>query len=67
MQVLEGENPVAEFTKGSWLKPMLDALAEPLRSEFEAAYRDRVLQFYPPRDDGTTLFPFNRMFMVAVK
>ena len=67
VQVLEGENPVAEFTKGSWLKPMLDALDEPMRSEFETAYRERVVQYYPPRDDGTTLFPFNRMFMVAVK
>lgn len=67
VQVLEGNNPVAEFTKGSWLKPLLDALAEPERSDFEAAYRDKVLQHYPPRDDGTTLFPFNRMFMVAVK
>jgi trans-aconitate 2-methyltransferase len=67
VQVLEGENPVAEFTKGSWLKPLLDALAEPERSEFEATYRERVLQYYPPREDGTTLFPFNRMFMVAVR
>lgn len=67
VQVLEGENPVAQFTKGSWLKPMLDALEEPERSEFEAAYREKVLQYYPPREDGTTLFPFNRMFMVAVK
>ena len=67
IQVLEGDNPVAEFTKGSWLKPLLDALEEPVRSEFEAAYRERVLQYYPPREDGTTLFPFNRMFMVAIK
>ena len=67
VQVLEGDNPVAEFTKGSWLKPLLDALAEPVRGDFETAYRDKVLQYYPPREDGTTLFPFNRMFMVAVK
>lgn len=67
LQVLSGENPVAEFTKGSWLKPMLDALAEPQRSDFEADYRRRVLAAYPPRADGATLFPFTRLFMVAVK
>jgi trans-aconitate 2-methyltransferase len=67
MQVLTGENPVAEFTKGSWLKPLLDALDEPQRSAFEADYRGRVLAAYPPRADGTTLFPFTRLFIVAVK
>ncbi|MBV16079.1 MAG: trans-aconitate methyltransferase, partial [Thalassospira sp.] len=24
-------------------------------------------QVYPPRDDGRTLFPFNRLFMIARK
>lgn len=67
VQVLTGENPVAEFTKGSWLKPMLDALDEPQRSAFEADYRKRVLAAYPPRTDGTTLFPFTRLFIVATK
>jgi trans-aconitate 2-methyltransferase len=67
VQVLEGENPVAEFTKGSWLKPLLDALQEPLRGEFEAEYRRRVLTAYPPRANGTTLFPFKRLFVVATK
>jgi len=34
---------------------------------FEADYRRRVLAAYPPRADGTTLFPFTRLFIVAVK
>ena len=41
-QVLEGENPVAEWTKGTWLKPMLDALDSDQRTGFEAAYRARI-------------------------
>ncbi len=67
LQVLEGDNPVAEFTKGSWLKPKLDALEEPWKSEFEAEYRRLVLASYPPRKDGTTLFPFTRLFIIAIK
>ena len=67
VQVLTGENPVAEFTKGSWLKPLLDALEEPHKSGFETDYRRRVLEAYPPREDGSTLFPFTRLFVVAVK
>ncbi len=64
-QVLEGQNPVAEWTKGTWLKPMLDALDGDRRDGFEAAYRARVAAAYPPGPDGRTLFPFNRLFIVA--
>ena len=64
-QVLEGDNPVKEWTKGTWLTPLLDALAEPERSQFEAAYGALVARAYPPRADGRTLFPFRRLFIVA--
>jgi trans-aconitate 2-methyltransferase len=67
LQVLQGDNPVAEFTKGSWLKPFLDRLEEPERSAFEADYRARVAAAYPPEADGRTLFPFRRLFIVARK
>jgi trans-aconitate 2-methyltransferase len=65
LQVLGGENPVAEFTKGTWLKQFLDRLEEPERSAFEADYRVRVRAAYPPEADGRTLFPFRRLFIVA--
>jgi trans-aconitate 2-methyltransferase len=65
LQVLEGENPVKEWTKGTWLGPLLDALDEPQRSNFERAYAERVTAAYPRRADGKTLFPFRRLFMIA--
>ncbi len=64
-QALTGDNPVADFVKGSWLKPFLDALDDTERAAFETAYRARVARAYPPRADGTTLFPFRRLFIVA--
>ncbi|HIF13598.1 MAG TPA: methyltransferase domain-containing protein [Dehalococcoidia bacterium] len=67
IQVLTGDNPVKEWTKGTWLKPLLDALEEPKRSEFEEAYAELVEKAYPKESDGTTLFPFKRMFIVARK
>lgn len=67
MQVLTGDNPVVEFTKGSALKPLLDALDEPHRSAFEAAYAEQIAAAYPPEKDGRTLFPFRRLFMVIQK
>lgn len=65
LQVLRGDDPVAEFVKGSWLPHFLEALAEPARSEFEAEYRARLRAAYPKRPDGATLFPFKRLFIVA--
>ncbi len=65
LQVLDGVNPVKEWTKGTWLLPLLAALEEPDRSRFEAAYAERVAAAYPPRRDGKTLFPFRRMFIIA--
>lgn len=67
MQLLQGENPVVEFTKGSALKPLMDALSEPMRSDFEAAYAERIASAYPPEKNGQTLFPFRRLFMVVQK
>jgi trans-aconitate 2-methyltransferase len=66
-QILEGENPVAEFVKGSQLKRFLDALEEPVRSAFENDYRKRILDAYPKCTDGKTLFPFRRLFLLAGK
>jgi len=65
LQVLEGENPVAEYTKGTWLSRFLNVLDEPWRNEFEARYRARVADAYPPEANGKTLFPFRRLFMLA--
>lgn len=65
LHVLEGDNPVVAWTKGTALKPLLDALVEPERSAFEAEYATRIRAAYPPRADGRTLFPFRRLFILA--
>ncbi|MGH7391960.1 MAG: methyltransferase domain-containing protein [Candidatus Rokuibacteriota bacterium] len=65
LQVLEGEHAIREWVKGTWLRPLLDALEEPERSRFEARYTELVAPAYPRRPDGRTLFPFRRLFIVA--
>jgi len=65
LQVLDGPDPVKEWTKGTWLRPLLDALEEPERGRFEARYAELVARAYPRRADGRTLFPFRRLFIVA--
>jgi len=67
LQVLDGEHAVKEYTKSTWLQPLLGALDEPQRSRFEETYTKLVDAAYPRRPDGKTLFPFRRMFIVAVK
>ncbi|MEZ5830754.1 MAG: trans-aconitate 2-methyltransferase [Dongiaceae bacterium] len=65
LHVLEGDNPVVEWTKGTALRPYLDALDEPDRSGFFAAYASRIAAAYPKQPDGRTLLPFQRIFLIA--
>jgi trans-aconitate 2-methyltransferase len=67
LHVLDGDNPVVEWTRGSALRPLLDALPEPERAAFLADYARRIAAAYPPRADGRTLFPFRRLFIVATR
>jgi trans-aconitate 2-methyltransferase len=65
LQILEGENPVKEWTKGTWLTRYLDVLRGDDKAAFEAAYGERVAKAYPRNSAGQTLFPFRRLFIVA--
>ena len=67
LQVLEGADPVKEWTKGTWLMRYLGRLQEPQRSQFEQDYAQRVRAAYPPQPDGKTLFPFRRLFIVMTR
>jgi len=63
--VLDGDNPVVEWTKGTALRPFLEALPSADRQAFLAAYAERIAEAYSPAADGRTLFPFRRLFIVA--
>jgi trans-aconitate 2-methyltransferase len=66
LHVLQGEDPVVDWMMGTGLRPYLDALDDPkTRAAFLDAYRDRVAEVVPMRPDGTTLFPFPRLFILA--
>lgn len=65
VQALSGDNPVAEFTKGSFVGAWLSALSADEARDFEADYRRQVAAAYPAGSDGVTLFPFRRFFLLA--
>jgi trans-aconitate 2-methyltransferase len=62
--VLQGEDPILEWVKGTSLQPILNRLEEGERVEFTARYAARIRQAYPPTPQGT-IYPFQRIFFVA--
>ncbi|HEY0543279.1 MAG TPA: methyltransferase domain-containing protein [Actinoallomurus sp.] len=66
LQVLHGTDPVLEWMKGTALRPALNALAEgEERADFLAELAPLLREAYPPGPHGT-IFPFRRVFVVAV-
>jgi trans-aconitate 2-methyltransferase len=66
VHALNGNDPVVEWMRGAGLRPYLDALTESAqRAAFVDAYRQRVGSVLPARADGTILFPFSRLFILA--
>jgi trans-aconitate 2-methyltransferase len=67
LQVLQGDDPVLEWVKGSALRPVLTAMGKDDADRFLAAYGAALREAYPKRAGGETLFPFHRLFMVVGK
>jgi len=65
IHVLYGDDPVLDWIMGTALRPIANALEEPERTVFLDEMRARYREAYPPRADGTTLFPMQRLFVLA--
>ena len=67
LHVLSGKDPVVEWSKGSGAAPLLAALAVGERRDFLKQYTAAMGAAYPMREDGKTLLPFRRLFIVAIR
>jgi len=67
LHVLEGEDPVLDWTRATALRPVVAALDPAEQERFEEDYARRLRAAYPRRPDGRTLFPFRRLFIVATQ
>lgn len=67
LQVMDGAAVIAEWIKGSALRPFLDCLDEADQREFLTRYTEALAVAYPPQPDGRVLFPFKRIFLVALR
>ncbi|MGW8765813.1 trans-aconitate 2-methyltransferase [Streptomyces sp. NPDC055815] len=67
-QLLQGEDPVLDWVKGTALRPVLTTLGDDREAvdAFLAQYRALLREAYPPGPHGT-VFPFRRLFAVARK
>jgi trans-aconitate 2-methyltransferase len=66
LHVLPSVAAIAEWYRGTGLRPYLDALG----AEAEAFVEDFVAglsKVYRPRGDGRVLFPFRRLFLIAAR
>ena len=64
LHVLQGDDPVFSWISGTGARPVLQALPDDLRPQFEDAYKAALHEAYPTEAWGT-LFPFTRVFAVA--
>jgi trans-aconitate 2-methyltransferase len=65
LHLLRGPDPVAAWTHGSLLVPLLEALTEGEQERFLEDYRSRLRRAYPADGEGRTPFWFRRFFLVA--
>jgi trans-aconitate 2-methyltransferase len=63
----DGEHPVVAWMRGTALTPFLAALDADAQQAFVADYRARIAEAYAPRPDGSVVFAFRRVFVVAVR
>jgi len=65
VHVLQGDNPVLEWMKGTGLTLYTSVLDETESSALQEDYGKRVKEAYPKQEDGQTLFNMPRFFIVA--
>ncbi|PRY36104.1 trans-aconitate 2-methyltransferase [Umezawaea tangerina] len=65
LQRLEGPDAVLEWITGTALRPIRATLDDQSWEAFRAELAPRLRAAYPQRSDGTTWFPFRRVFAVA--
>jgi trans-aconitate 2-methyltransferase len=65
VHVLSGENAVFRWLSGTAITPYLSVLEDTERDNFIEQCKQQLSAVYRPRENGTTLFPFRRLFIVA--
>lgn len=66
IQIMQSQEDIVEWNKGSSLRPFLDALPnDTLKNAFLKEYAAALHKVYKTEKNGTSLFPFTRIFLIA--
>jgi trans-aconitate 2-methyltransferase len=65
VHVLSGQDAVYQWVEATGLRPVLKGLSETERQRFIPEYQARLRHAYPVRTDGSVLYSFKRLFVVA--
>jgi trans-aconitate 2-methyltransferase len=64
--VMPDHAAIVNWTRGTGLRPYLDQLAPDQHDAFLNEYHRLIAHAYPAQRDGRVLFPFRRLFILAV-
>ena len=65
LHVLEGDNPVFAWVSATGMQRFLKRIDQAHHEEYRQRCSARIARAYPRRPDGTTIFPFNRLFIYS--
>lgn len=65
--VVTGPHPVLEWVRGTGLRPVLEGLDDADRARFLDVYQLRLAETCPLGLDGGAVYPFPRLFIVAIR
>ena len=66
--IMNAHSDIVKWFSGSGLRPYLDCLKDDdIKTEFLKEYENALQNKYPIQSDGKILFPFTRIFFIAVK
>ncbi len=66
--VMENAEAIVDFYSGTGLKPYLEGLpSAELKCRFKASVLEIYKSLFPIRANGNVLFPFRRIFAIAVR
>ena len=66
--MLSSQLSILEMVRGAGLRPYLDRLESDIdKKDFEETVLIEIFKDYPLQKDGKVLFPFKRLFFVAIK
>lgn len=65
--VMADHRKIIEWYESTGLRPYLSLLDKPEQAQFKEDLLENVKALYPLRKDGTVLFPFRRIFLLAYR